>query len=288
MSKITEIKVLDSNEITYDITVKDNSNFFANGILVHNCLHWIANEILGPITVTSDTAALIPKLVLFETGIKPKTNYSNWTYAMGFLANSEERNKLIVKQVFKDLRDGHKILIICDRRIQIDTLVRMINRQARINNIKRSENWSTLLAAPFYQGVDKVKMLKNMDNGVHSVGVAITKMMKQGIDMKQPSMLYETVPTSNPAMFYQLVNRICTPNEGKQQPIARLFIDEMGQSKGCFRSIFRNEIMPNLQKKDSDKFKYLMDKVDYDKSMELLKAGNSGYKPNFYKTRKPY
>ena len=39
--KIKKIEILDipKNESVYDITVEDNHNFFANDILVHNCLH---------------------------------------------------------------------------------------------------------------------------------------------------------------------------------------------------------------------------------------------------------
>jgi hypothetical protein len=32
-----KIKYLEETEDVYDITVEGNSNFFANGILVHNC-----------------------------------------------------------------------------------------------------------------------------------------------------------------------------------------------------------------------------------------------------------
>jgi hypothetical protein len=32
-----KIKKIESAEDVYDITVKDNHNFYANGILVHNC-----------------------------------------------------------------------------------------------------------------------------------------------------------------------------------------------------------------------------------------------------------
>ena len=32
-----KIEYIDEQEDVYDITVEDNHNFFANGILVHNC-----------------------------------------------------------------------------------------------------------------------------------------------------------------------------------------------------------------------------------------------------------
>jgi hypothetical protein len=36
--EVVEIEELDYVEDVYDITVEDNHNFFANGMLVHNCL----------------------------------------------------------------------------------------------------------------------------------------------------------------------------------------------------------------------------------------------------------
>ncbi|HRP37974.1 MAG TPA: hypothetical protein PLS50_09280, partial [Candidatus Dojkabacteria bacterium] len=37
MAKISKITI-EKNEDVYDITVADNHNFFANDILVHNCV----------------------------------------------------------------------------------------------------------------------------------------------------------------------------------------------------------------------------------------------------------
>jgi len=36
--EVVEVEELDYVEDVYDITVEDNHNFFANGMLVHNCL----------------------------------------------------------------------------------------------------------------------------------------------------------------------------------------------------------------------------------------------------------
>lgn len=35
---VVEVEELDYTEDVYDITVEDNHNFFANGVVVHNCL----------------------------------------------------------------------------------------------------------------------------------------------------------------------------------------------------------------------------------------------------------
>jgi len=35
--KIKKIELIENNSLLYDIEVKDYNNFYANGILVHNC-----------------------------------------------------------------------------------------------------------------------------------------------------------------------------------------------------------------------------------------------------------
>ena len=45
---ITSIEILDYTEDVYDITVEDNHNFYANGLLVHNCIGGpLAYEVLS-------------------------------------------------------------------------------------------------------------------------------------------------------------------------------------------------------------------------------------------------
>lgn len=43
MSKIKKITIKNEKQILYDIGVKDNHNFYADGVLVHNCHRWAKN-----------------------------------------------------------------------------------------------------------------------------------------------------------------------------------------------------------------------------------------------------
>ena len=72
-------------------------------------------------------------------------------------------------------------------------------------------------------------------------------MVKQGIDLQAPSMIYVVVPMSNPAMFYQLSNRVATNYNGKRQPEVRIMVDHMGASYGCFKKLYEKEIRPKLK-----------------------------------------
>lgn len=256
-------------------------------------LERVVFDVVGNPTVISQSVALIPKLELFFTKIKPKNAYSNWTYAMQFLANNKERNKLIIRQVFKDLREGHKIILVTDFRHHVNTLVKMINTQSKINNFKRKEDWPINNAIEFYSGSNRKKILQSMEDGEHNVIVAIRSLMKQGIDLQSPTCIYSLVPTNNASMAYQLFNRVCTPYKNKRQPIVRIFIDDLGQSIGCYKSLFRTEIVGKLKEKNLKdgtilKPKYLMDQADLDKSFELLRKQSDYRRKRWNSYRKPW
>ena len=92
---------------------------------------------IGPVQVEAVSVALTPQLNIWETGLKPKKDYKMWAYAMRWLFNNEERNKMIVRQVFADLRAGHRCIILpVDQLKHQAELIRLINRQAAINRQK--------------------------------------------------------------------------------------------------------------------------------------------------------
>jgi hypothetical protein len=59
-----KIKKIKEKSDVYDITVKDNNNFYANNILVHNCLE--VNHPLIPINDVNDKDAEIGVCILAE------------------------------------------------------------------------------------------------------------------------------------------------------------------------------------------------------------------------------
>lgn len=234
----------------------------------------IVFDTMGPKVVESQSTSLLPQITLLETGLAHKQGYKhdNWTSFVSYISADERRNRVIVKQVFADMRAGHTIIIPVTKKDHMNTLVDMINRQAKINNIKKGEKWPKKTAVAF-QGVTKNRrdLLTAVDQGEHRVVVAIYSIMKQGIDMTSPSALYVSTPTSNPAMFYQLSNRVCTYTQDKPQPIVRLLIDNYAQSTGCFRVLFWKEIQPKLRDDDRAKTKrrYVMAPHDVERSFAI-------------------
>lgn len=249
----------------------------------------IVEDIAGPVTARSKNVSLVPQIEIFETGIGPKRGYKHWTYAMKWLAENEERNKLIVKNIFKDLRAGHKcILVPVERKEHMDALVTMINRQAKFNRVKKGESekiWPKKTAVPFWAKSPRKETLDMIDNGEVRVVIAIRKLIRQGVNVLLPSMMHVVVPVSagkdaktGSPLFQQLSNRVCTPYLNKPQPVVRLYIDRMDQSVGCFRSLFLKEILPRLKDKPKEPANYKIGKTSYLRAVNICKDGTRSYR----------
>lgn len=237
----------------------------------------IIRDFIGRIVARAETTAMVPEIELLETGVQTNYNYRSWVGAMKYLAVNYTRNKLIVREVFKDLRAGHKAIIIpMDYREPIQDLVNLINRQAKLNFERKGEDWAEELAIPFYAGVKREQVLHSIETGKSRVLIAMRSMIKQGIDMTAPSMLYCVVPMSanmraGAPMFEQLSYRPCTWAPNKRQPIVKVFIDGLGQSSGCWKSLFWKEIFPKLKRQGKRPAKYKMKTADYERGLTIAK-----------------
>lgn len=223
--------------------------------------------ILGPVVARSSTNAMVPHIILEKTGFDVIPPLKSWPGNFKRMVYDKARNKLIVDTVFKDLKAGHKVIIIpVDYKMHMEGLVKMINRRAeRLFDIK-GEDWPIELAKSFWAGSSRDEILQWVDSTkwdtpnpdltpkqrgpAPRVLVAIRSMIKQGIDMARPTAIYSVLPLSatqktGAPLFYQMANRVCTPMPDKKTPIVRVFVDEVGMFKGCANGLFWNEVYPN-------------------------------------------
>lgn len=255
--------------------------------------------VLGPVAVSINTVTLKPVMQFYPVKAKPKTDHKSWVGAKAWQKRCQERNVEIVKMVFSDLREGHNVIIIpVEHKDHMEHLVKMINHQAKMNYQKKGENWPEELAKPFNRGVDRLgtlnwvdsldpkpKVHKNLPTRSPRVLVSILKMIKQGVDMKRPSMLYGIIPMSGlygigAPMAQQLFFRVATPYP-KPQPVVRIFVDNVSMFASTSASLLYNEILPNSQMKNRKDNLYIL--TEYDKAKQIIasrmrkkKAGGTG------------
>jgi superfamily II DNA or RNA helicase len=231
---------------------------------------FLVDQFLGPVVVEDDTPAMVPNVKIHYTGITPKYEWRGMTAfvkAISWLAEHEERNKRLVKQVFKDLRenDKHCIVIPVNRVNQAIQVAQMINDQAEYNNKNKGEDWSRELALPLYDKCNpsRTYVMKAARTATETrVIVSIVKMVREGTDVEAWTHLYLQFPMSNEANFFQMTQRICTPYEGKPEPVLRIYVDNIGLSYGCFAGTWGHGIMKYKYKIDADNRAFAMKILD--------------------------
>lgn len=228
--------------------------------------HKLIHRIMGGVVAKSESVSLLPTITFKHSEVHPPRSYSQWHHALAWISNNIDLRKEVLRQVFKDLRNGHEVIIIpLDRKKHIDQLTKMINHQAKRNNARKGEKWPKNLAVKYYDGVDREKVLEKVDDKEPTVLVAMRSMIKQGIDFQRPSMLYVYIPMSastdretGAPMLEQLANRVCTPFK-KPAPQVRIWLHNVGMFRSCIRGLGWNEIVPN--KYNGREGKYIIDKT---------------------------
>jgi hypothetical protein len=246
-------------------------------------LEKLAGMIVGPVVVKGENVGMKPLVEVHDTKLAPKTDWrgmSAYTKAVSWTSMNKERNAMLVRQVFADLRADkrHNIIIPVERRSQAALLVKMINKQAAINNEKREESWNENLARMYIGGVNKERVISHMQKGKGTrVLVAMRKMCKLGLDIEALTHMYLQTPINNAPDFYQLTQRICTFYPNKPQPVLRYYVDRIGISQGCFRSSWWNGVVA---------LKYYFTSLTSSKVSAMLgEFKSTAYRTNAYSNR---
>lgn len=239
--------------------------------------HKLIERIMGPVVAEADSTSLIPRIELVQSTAFPPRSYKIWHHAQRWLSLSKERNVEIIKSVFSDLRSGHEVIIIPVVGLAHQKLlVEAINKAGRHYNDKKDESWPKNLAIAFNGagGVHspvRAAVIKQIDAPGPTVVVAIRKLIKEGINLLRPSMIYVVEPMSasgdktiGAPAFYQMAMRVCTPTK-KPQPVVKIWVDNVTMFQSCVRSLFWNEIVPNRY--TGSEGRYIVD----DKSYEMVK-----------------
>lgn len=239
-------------------------------------LEEVVRDTIGKVVSKGDITTLRPRIRLWETGLK-LYDYKQWHRLEKSMMDNKTRNEMIVRQVFADLRASPdtSILIPVNRTDHVKNLVQMINHQCTVNRAK-GEQWPRALAVEFKRGVNRDHVLTMVKQGQRRVVVAITKMVKRGLDVPEWTDVYiGVVPTSNAPNFYQLASRVATPKKGKTRSRVKIIVDDMKASIYCLRSLALNKHDGLLRGITNDPPTYKMGRNQLIRLKEIIKYPRS-------------
>jgi len=203
--------------------------------------HLIGRMILGKVVAKATSSALVPEIDVVETGFSLPPGKFQWHQMMKRMETDKKRLKLIVKNLKRDIEKNNHTCVIIPVRTK---------RYMSIYHEALRREFGNDAVQMLYDRKDKGKstpdILRAVEKKQTKVLIAMDSMIKQGIDMYRPTLLYLTYPMSDWNMFYQLANRPCTPLEGKRQPVVKIFVDDFNASRGCFATILFRAIHPYL------------------------------------------
>ena len=210
-------------------------------------LEFITSDIVGPVLASVYAETLTPTVYLHKTKAAPVHTYRTWVPAVKWLSKDEKRNRLIAKYVVRDLNSDRSILIPVTFVEHTTTLCDMIN-----------DAYGSEIAVAFHGKANRKQIIDDARTGIKRVVIGIRSIISTGINVPRWDCLYVIAPISNTPTFTQEVRRICTPMAGKNKPIIRMFIDDMGLSVGCAKTCYYKTFFPlrfDLPQKTRDRAK---------------------------------
>ncbi len=194
-------------------------------------LYSIVKDIVGRVTARCHVETLMPTVKIVDTPAATSYNYKIWTYAMRYLAQHKERNRLIVKHAVHDIKQGRSIVIP----------VTLVNHAKQLADAINKKMGSEVAVAFVSQGLTKKRRAEILE-GARSYKikcvVGIRSLVQTGVNVPRWDTLYEVMPISNTPKAKQETSRIRTVEDGKQPPLIKQFLEQFGPSTGCFRTMY--------------------------------------------------
>lgn len=145
----------------------------------------------------------------------------NYTKLITYLCNNEKRSQTITDCLVRDC--DHPSLILSDRLEHLHYLMDSLPPELEENAVMVSGKMTTKKGK-----AEREKALEDMRTGRKKYLFATYSLAKEGLDIPCLERLYLTTPQKDYAVITQSVGRIARTCEGKADPIAYDFVDDIG------------------------------------------------------------
>jgi superfamily II DNA or RNA helicase len=144
----------------------------------------------------------------------------NYAKLIGYLAESEERNRLIVECITAN-RDNPS-LILSDRLAHLEILMSMLPADMREDAVMVSGKMTTKKGK-----VEREQAIADMRSGAKRYLFATYSLAKEGLDVPRLERLYMVTPQKDYAVITQAIGRIARTHKGKEAPVVYDFVDDI-------------------------------------------------------------
>lgn len=187
--------------------------------------------LIGDVVYTVPTEAVADKIMkvgifAVPTGIRIARSCLNpdgtlnYAKLIGYLAESEERNRLIVESI-KVNRDK-PALILSDRLAHLETLMSMLPADMREDAVMVSGKMTTKKGK-----AEREQAIANMRTGEKRYLFATYSLAKEGLDVPRLERLYMATPQKDYAVITQAIGRIARTHKGKEDPVVYDYVDDI-------------------------------------------------------------
>lgn len=141
----------------------------------------------------------------------------NYAKLITYLTENHERNKLIAESI-----ERRPSLILSDRLAHLEDLMRLLPADMRQDAVMISGKMTTKKGK-----AEREQALEDMRAGCKKYLFATYSLAKEGLDVPRLERLYLTTPQKDYAVVTQSIGRIARTFEGKADPIAYDFVDDI-------------------------------------------------------------
>lgn len=152
----------------------------------------------------------------------------NYTELITYLAQHEDRNKLIVSQIAQN--SPYSSLVLSDRLVHLSALMEGLPADLRSLAVMIDGSMTTKA-----QKAERAKALEDMRTGKKRFLFATYNLAKEGLDIPRLVRLYMATPQKDFAIITQSIGRIARAHDKKADPVCYDFVDDMGYTQRAFK-----------------------------------------------------
>lgn len=145
----------------------------------------------------------------------------NYARMINYLCENSDRNNLIREYIVAE--SGKSCLILSDRLSHLEKLISILPPKLKDKSVMISGKMTTKKGK-----AEREQAIEDMRTGAKKYLFATYNLCKEGLDIPRLERLFLTTPQKDFAVITQSIGRIARTFEGKGEPVAYDFVDDIG------------------------------------------------------------